>query len=119
MIGSPEQGFRGPFDQIVLFEDDEDTEGKTLEDDQPYPLEVREKLIEKLIYKDAHHRLRKAFPFDIINLDVCGVMFPFKEGIIAPLLESVVQILKWQTESWASINNRECNQFTLFLTSHL
>ncbi len=115
LIGSPEQGFRGPFDKIVLFEDDGETEGKTLEDDRPYAPEVRE----KLVYKDAHYRLRQAFPFDIINLDVCGVMFPFKEGIITPLLESVVQILKWQTEAWDSINNRECNQFTLFLTSHI
>ena len=115
LIGSPEQGFRGPFDQIVLFEDDEETEGKTLEDDQPYAPEVRE----KLIYKDAHHRLRKAFPFDIINLDVCGVMFRPEQEIITPLLESIIQILEWQTESWLSINDYECNQFTLFLTSHI
>ena len=116
LIGSPEQGFRGPFEKIVLFEDDEETEEKTLEDDQPHTHEVRE----KLIYKDAHYRLRKAFPFDIINLDVCGgVMFPHEQEVITPLLESIVQILEWQTESRFLINNRECNQFTLFLTSHI
>ena len=115
LIGSPEQGFRGPFDKIVLFEDDGETEGKTLEDDRPYTPEVRE----KLVYKDAHYRLRQAFPFDIINLDVCGVMFPFKKGIITPLMESIVQILKWQAESRFFINNSECNRFTLFLTSHI
>ena len=119
LIGSPEHGFQGPFEEIVLFEDDEETEGKTLEgeleEDQPYTSEVRE----KLKYKDDHFRLRKAFPFDIINLDVCGVMFPLKKGIITPLLESIIKILKWQTESRFSINNLECKQFTLFLTSHI
>ena len=116
LIGSPEQGFRGPFEKIVLFEDDEETERKTLEDDQPHTHEVRE----KLIYKDAHYRLRKAFPFDIINLDVCGgPMFSSEQTVITPLLRSIVQILEWQTESRFPINDRECNQFTLFLTSHV
>ena len=115
LIGSPEQGFRGPFDKIVLFEDDRETEGKTLEDDQPYTPRVRE----KLGYKDAHCRLREAFPFDIINLDVFGVMFSPEQEVITPLLESIIQILKWQTESRFPINNLECNQFTLFLTSHI
>ena len=120
LIGSPEQGFRGPFDEIVLFEDDEETEGKTLEDDQPYTPEVREKLIEKLIYKDTHCRLRKAFPFDIINLDVCGgPMFSSEQTVITPLLRSIFQILEWQTESRFPINDLECKQFTLFLTSHV
>ena len=115
LIGSPEQGFRGPFDKIVLFEDDEETEGKTLEDDQPYTPRVRE----KLGYKDAHCRLREAFPFDIINLDVCGVMFSPEQEVITPLLESIIQILEWQTESRFPINNLECEQFTLFITSHI
>ena len=38
---------------------------------------------------------------------------------MAPLLKSIIQILKWQTESRFSINNRECKQFTLLLTSHI
>ena len=72
LIGSPEHGFQGPFEKIVLFEDDDETEGKTLEgefeEEQPYTSEVRE----KLQHKHDHFRLREAFPFDIINLDVCG-----------------------------------------------
>ena len=116
LIGSPAQGFPGPFEKIVLFEDDEETEGRTLEDDLPY---TSDSLNKKLRYKDAHCRLRKAFPFDVINLDVCGVMFPPRKEIMAPLLKSIIQILKWQTESRFSINNRECKQFTLFLTSHI
>ncbi len=119
LIGSPENGFQGEFEKIVLFKDDQETEGKTLEDEQegqdPYTSAMRE----KLRYKDKHHRLRKAFPFDIINLDVCGVMFPPRKNIMAPLLESIIQILAWQTESKFLINERECKRFTLFLTSHI
>ena len=116
LIGSPAQGFPGPFEKIVLFEDDEETEGRTLEDDQPYTSDVLHK---KLRYKDAHCRLRKTFPFDIINLDVCGPMFSSEQTVITPLLRSIVQILRWQTESKFPINDRECNRFTLFLTSHV
>ena len=114
LIGSPEQGFRGEFERIVLFKDDEETHGKTLTDEDFYRPEIRK----KLGYKDAHQRLCKAFPFDIINLDVCGVMFPPRKNVIAPLMESIIQILKWQTRSKFS-NDRECDQFTLFLTSHI
>src|SRR5437870_5112692 len=78
MIGSPEQGFQGDFDKIVLFEDDEDTRGLELypevkeddteegmkEADQAFSEDIRR----KLRYKDANERLRKAFPFDILNL---------------------------------------------------
>ena len=115
LIGSPEQGFLGEFEKIVLFEEDQDTKGRTLEDEDFYTSEVRK----KLRYKDAHHRLRNAFPFDIINLDVCGVMFPPRKGIIAPLLQSIIQILEWQTRLNFSVNQRQCKRFTLFLTSHI
>lgn len=115
LIGSPEQGFQGEFEKIVLFEDDDDTRGKTFEDDEFHSAEIRK----KLRYKDAHQRFREAFPFDIINLDVCGVMFPPRKGIMTPLLKSITQILEWQTKTKSSSNERECNHFTLFLTAHV
>ena len=115
LIGSPQQGFQGQFERIVLFEDDEETDGKTLTDEDFYPPKIRG----KLRYKDAHHRLREAFPFDIINLDVCGIMFPPREVTMAQLLKSIIQILEWQTKSKFPINNLECKRFTLFLTSHI
>ena len=116
-IGSPEQGFRGEFEEIVLFKEDAETSGKTWleEGENPHSPEIRE----KLQVKDTHLRLKEAFPFDIVNLDVFGVMFPAKKGIIAPLLESILQILAWQTKATFPINQRPCNQFTLFLTSHI
>ena len=115
LIGSPEQGFQGEFEKIVLFEEDDDTKGKTFEDDEFYPAEIRK----KLRYKDAHQRLREAFPFDIINLDVCGVLFPPRKGILTPLLRSITRILEWQTKTESSSKDRECNHFTLFLTAHV
>ena len=115
LIGSPEKGFQGKFEEIVLFEDSEETTGKTLADENLYLPEIRE----KLICKDAHFRLREAFPFDIINLDICGVMFPLRKGVITPLIESILKILEWQTVSRFSISDLPCKQFTLFLTSHI
>jgi hypothetical protein len=116
LIGSPEQGFDGEFEKIVLFQDDNDTEGRSLLDEAeaPYPPEVRR----KLRYKDAHQRLRQAFPFDIINLDVFGVMFPPRKAVIAPLLLSILQILKWQAQATYP-SGSPCRKFSLFLTSHL
>lgn len=114
LIGSPEQGFQGEFERIVLFEEDDDTRERSILDDHPYEEEVRK----KLRYKDAHLRLRSAFPFDIINLDVYGNMFPPNKGVIARLLESIIRILEWQTESVFS-NGRPSQQFTLFLTCYI
>ena len=120
LIGSPEQGFLGEFDKIVLFTDDRDTTGKDLYTNAGdyYPEAVRT----KLRYKDAQRRLRAALPFDIINLDVYGLMFPSKRDprkyAIAPLIDSIKQLLQWQSEAQFS-KNCPCQQFTLFLTSHI
>src|SRR2546423_4463299 len=84
LIGSPAQGFQGEFERIVLFEDDADTQGRELYGDdvaEAYSDEVRR----KLRCKDAHRRLRNEFPFDIINLDLFGIMFPPRRGVITPL----------------------------------
>jgi hypothetical protein len=63
--------------------------------------------------------MQEAFPFDIINLDVSDVMFPAGKEMIGPLLESIIKILEWQTNSKFPINGCECKQFTLFLTTEI
>ncbi len=117
LIGSPAQGFQGEFEKIVLFEDDNETRNRELyaEVEEPLPAHVRK----KLRYKDAHHRLKQAFPFDVINLDVFGNMFPpRREHVIGPLLESIIRVLRWQTQSLSCVNaTRRNRQFVLLLTS--
>lgn len=116
LIGSPAQGFQGEFEKIVLFEEDDDTRDRELfsEDDEPLPKELRR----KLGLKDAHYRLRNAFPFDIINLDVFGNMFPpRRDDVVGPLLKSIIRLLTWQTDSLSKLDTRRHKQFTLFLTS--
>ncbi len=115
-IGSPEQGFLGDFVEIVLFKDDAQTEGRSLLDNPDEKLD--EILRHKLQTKDANDRFNKAFPFDIINLDVFGVMFPTKKDVIAPLLESILKIIELQSSAQFS-TGAQCEQFTLFLTTHI
>lgn len=115
LIGSPEQGFQGEFQKIVLFNDTPETVDKKMSDENFYSEEIRR----ILRIKDANERLINAFPFDIINLDVCGVMFPPKSGVFAPILESIVKMLEWQTKSQFSVSGNECKNFTLFLTTHV
>jgi hypothetical protein len=129
LIGSQAQGFRGRFDKIVLFEDDDETRGKSLyeDDDEPNPNDPKitpeeqvrlAELRKKLEYKDAHERFCNAFPLDIINLDVFGVMFPLRVGVISPLVKSLLKVLELQTNS-VDRKGRPIKKFTLLLTTHI
>jgi hypothetical protein len=117
LIGSPQQGFLGRFDEIVLFEDNEETKGKSIFDvDEDYSEDMRNQL--KL--KDANGRLRSSFPFDIINLDVYGAMFSIKEdNVITRLLRSIIQILKWQFEAQFVDTNNNKERFTAYSTERV
>jgi len=114
LIGSPDQGFSGDFMEIMLFQDDEDTAGKNLYEDEREDFEEHIRI--KLKIKDTHERLKKACPFDIINFDVCGVMF--RREPVARLLKSFMKLLEWQSSAVYE-DGRKCQQFTLFLTSHV
>lgn len=119
LIGSPAQGFQGEFENIVLFEEDNDTIGRSLDDLSTARSDYSDDVWKKLKYKDAHYRFRQIFPFDVINLDVCGVMFPPRQGVNTPLLKSLIKILEWQSDAHFKENDQPCKQFTLFLTSHV
>ena len=114
LIGSDEQGFLGDFADIVLFRDDDETQGRELSDlGARYPRELRNRLSTKA----RNRRLRAAVPFDVINLDICGTFFPPKAGVLSPMLTSIRTLLDWQTESvqW----DDTFASFALFLTAHV
>lgn len=107
-------GFLGSLEDIILFEDDDDTAGRCLDDNKRVERRVRR----KLELKDQHEKLVSAFPFDIVNLDVCGTVFPPGQGKISPLIGALRRILEWQREPDAD-DGHECQGFTLLLTSSL
>ncbi len=113
-IGAHDQGFLGDFQDIVLFEDDVETSQVDDEDTfQWRPPELRR----RLDTRERHRRLRRAAPFDVLNLDICGTFFPPKSGVLSPMLQSMRRILDWQTD--CAQEEESFSSFTLFLTAHV
>jgi len=116
LVGSEAQGFLDSFVNVACFRDDADTRGKSIYDDSEY---YEEPIRRKLKRKERHTRFRDAFPFDVINLDVCGVIFPPRQqSIVSPMLQSIRNILAWQKQRDPK-DNHLCDEFTMFLTSHV
>ena len=114
LIGAHEQGFLGPFEKILLFEDYDETQHLQVGDrSQRYAGEVAT----KMMWKHRQQRLRSVMLFDILNLDLCGAFFPPSGGIKSPTLRSIERLLDWQTE----FSNRQSDfdSFVVFLTTHV
>lgn len=115
LIGAHEQGFLGDFNDIVLFEDDEDTQGLDYDDTaQLYPRDLRR----RLDTKKKHQRFRNAGPFDVLNLDIFGTFFPPRGGVESPMLRSIRTLLEIQSASSVD-DDPGVDSFTLFLTAHM
>lgn len=116
LVGSEAQGFLDRFDNLACFQESRATRGKSFYDNDAEFFE--ERLRRKLRTKENHRRFRAAFPFDVINLDVCGTIFPPKaQNIVSPMMQSIRNILQWQ--KGPDQKGNQCNAFTLFLTSHV
>lgn len=95
LVGPHDQGFLGDFQEMVLFEDDDFTRNLRYDDlRQRYNSQQRR----RLDIKQKHERFRRAMPFDIINLDICGTIFPPYGGVHSPMMECIDRLLKWQAE---------------------
>ena len=114
LIGPHDQGFLGDFQEMVLFDDDCETTGRSLGD-----IETRYEgsLRRKLQLKERHQRFRSVGPFDLLNLDFCGVFFPPSGGVLSPTLRAIRRILEWQAEP-GPLDER-IGSFTIFLTTHV
>ena len=114
LIGAHEQGFLGDFKELILFQDDETTEGLHYDDEsQRHRFELRK----KLDLKKRHEHLRATFPFDIVNLDVYGTFFPPRSGVASDMLKSIQTFLDWQTEATDDVEG--FTSFAIFLTTHV
>lgn len=113
LIGTRGQGLLGKFEEIVLFKETSETNGRTYLD--PGPDKITDILRRQLQIKDKHQQLVAAFPFDVINLDATGTLFPPRQGPVSDLIDSIFTILKWQTETLLPSGN-VVNEFTLLLT---
>ena len=114
LIGPHDSGFMGDFQDMILFEDDDETRGLCYHDvSERYSASLRR----RLLTKERHQRFRSAVPFDVINLDICGSFFPPSGGVLSPMLRSIRRLLDWQTEF--AEGNCSFNSFTLFLTAHV
>lgn len=113
LIGSSHQGFLGDFEDIVLFEDTSETQGQMLSDigEPGRDQELRD----QLLIKDAKFRLRDAFPFDVLNIDISGSFFPPNEPPASRMVQALREVLDWQTE--ASNQDPTFHEFTIFVTS--
>ena len=115
LIGAHEQGFLGNFEEMILFEDDDTTRDKDIRDTSK---RYRgRQLRQRLNTKERHRQFRAAAPFDLVNLDICGVFFPPKRGEQSPMLRSIGTLMDWHTK--ASEQDETFQSFTIFLSTHM
>jgi hypothetical protein len=105
LLGAQEQVFKGRFEEVVLFKDDDQTGAFPTEDDIRDALAERElrreeeqtdpDLFGKLETKLNHLLLQTYFPFDFINLDFCGRYYSDPPAV-DKIHRAVEQILRWQ-----------------------
>lgn len=116
LLGADAVGFPGNFEDICLFENDSDTEGRRLTDSEAEYYEAP--LRKKLRIKEAHRGFVDASPYDVINLDVSGVIFPPEDAVASRMLKAMRQIFEWQARLDTQ-DGHPCEAFTFILTTHV
>lgn len=117
LIGSGEAGFMERFESFVLFKDNRHTRGRT-EFDPTESIPDDAAIRRTFGCKALHDKFVSLFPFDVINLDFYGNLFPPNLTVYSPLLQSIEKIFEWQNSN--SINDdHTCEGFTIFLTIYI
>lgn len=94
--------FVGPLERILTFVDNEQTQGRSPEED------VRNRHIREMLrIKGLNERLKKFFPFDIINFDTEGNLLNHNKEANRLLYQAFEKIFELQTDT---------SDFLLFIT---
>jgi len=117
LIGSADAGFMEKFEDFVLFEDNDTTKGKDGFDDRE-KVSSDPSIRRKFSCKALQRRFIELFPFDVLNLDFYGNLFPPRAHVYSPLLQSIKRIFEWQTRR-SSLDDHKCEGFTVFLTAYV
>ncbi len=103
-----------PDDPILWMEDvDELSSNRNIE---PGATEFREQQL-----KSARRRFLRLFPFDIINLDLCGHVFRANDPLPGKVIQAIRKVLACQCRSLIedNVNHGELPGFTLMFTTEV
>ncbi len=122
LIGVEESGFLAKLENLVLFEDIEETKALDSLEHLYGFLEERgeglgEDVLRKVEEKRSHLLFRQLFPFDFLNLDFCDPFYPDPPDIMK-IHETVGKLLDWQrqTSTSASGASFSAKRFVVALT---
>lgn len=117
MIGSTDAGFMEIFEDFVLFQDDQHTRGLN-EYDPSRPVPNAAEIRRKFNCKRMHRQFLELHPFDVINLDLYGNLFPPKGEVFSRMFETIEKVFEMQKRK-SSVDEHTIDGFTLFLTVYV
>jgi hypothetical protein len=117
LIGSADSGFMENFEDFVLFEDDRDTRGKS-EYDPTLAVPDVANVRRKFNCKRMHHQFLDLHPFDVINLDLYGNLFPPRGEVCSRMMDTIEKTFEMQKRT-STVDGHQVDGFTLFLTVYI
>ncbi len=117
LIGSSDSGFMEKFEDFVLFEDDRDTRGIT-EYDPTLAVPDLANVRRKINCKRMCQQFLDLHPFDVINLDLYGNLFPPRGEVCSRMMNTIEKTFEMQKRS-STVDGHQIDGFTLFLTVYI
>jgi hypothetical protein len=110
-------GIAGSFVDVVLLEDPEETDA--VDPDAGLPTESPDTLAtrQRIQRLSAHRDLLRAFPFDVLNLDLEGYLFKARDQIPGNMVKALLRTFEYQKRRLSYPNGERLDQFTLMFTT--
>jgi hypothetical protein len=112
-------GFAGNFVDVVLIEDPEETDivdpDAGLPEEDPDTRDTRQGINRMSVHRD----LVRAFPFDVVNLDLEGYLFKASDQIPGKLIRALRRTFEFQKRPLTGGAGERIDQFTMMFTTKI